>query len=96
MATTATEESTEEVKVIYTRGGYDAKDLIQSFHQCLSEQGHVSHGKLMHYTADIICSGGLRLWQKQCMDYAFEHIGLSNPRIFLYLKKRFEELNEYL
>jgi hypothetical protein len=95
MASAATEESTEEVKVIYTRGGYDAKDLIQSFHQCLSEQGHVSHGKLMHYTADIICSGGLRLWQKQCMDYAFEHIGLSNPRIFLYLKKRFEELNEY-
>ena len=60
----------------------------------LGETGPVASGKLLHYTADIIASGGLDLWQKLCWDYAFEHIGIASPRVFVYLKKKFTDICE--
>jgi hypothetical protein len=44
--------------------------------------------------ADLICSGGLPIYHKLCIDYAFDHIGLASPRIFVYLTRRFKELFE--
>jgi len=52
----------------------------------------MASGKLLHYTADLICSGGFGLWVTLCWGYAFEHIGLASPRIFVYLKKKLGEL----
>ncbi len=79
---------------IVSRKGYLLKDLARSFQQCLGEAGPVSAGKLLHFTADMIASGGLQLWQKLCWDYAFEHVGVASPRIFHFLQRKFRELNE--
>jgi len=75
-----------------TRKGYALRDVARSFVQVLGEASPVASGKLLHYTADLIGSGGFDLWVTLCWDYAFEHIGLASPRIFVYLKKKFVEL----
>jgi len=79
---------------IISRTGYKLKDLAKSLLQCLGESGPVASGKLIHFTSDIICSGGLQLWEKLCWDYAYDHIGVASPRIFLFLFRKFRELNE--
>lgn len=84
----------EPVDIPYSRKGYALKDLARSFLQVLGETGPVSSGQLLHYTADLICSGGFDLWQTLCWDYAFTHVGIASPRIFVYLKKKFRELKE--
>jgi len=84
----------EEEQQIISRRGYILKDLALSFVQCLGESSPISAGRLLHYTADMITSGGLQLWQKLCWDYAYEHIGVASPRIFHFLFRKFRELNE--
>ena len=83
----------QELEII-SRTGYKLKDLAKAFLQCLGETGPVASGKLIHYTSDIVCSGGLQLWQKLCWETAFDHIGVASPRIFHYLSRKFRELNE--
>ena len=78
---------------IISRKGYMLKDLARAFQVALGESGPISTGKLMHYTADMVCSGGLQLWEKLCWDYAYEHIGVASPRIFHYLFRKFKEIN---
>ncbi len=90
----APDDEYDEQQEIVSRKGYFLKDLARNYQQCLGEAGPVSAGKLLHYTADMIASGGLQLWQKLCWDYAFDHIGVASPRIFHFLQKRFRELNE--
>jgi hypothetical protein len=77
---------------IVSRKGYDLKELARIFIQTLGETGPIASGKLLHYTADFICSGGLQLWQKICWEYAYDHIGVASPRIFLYLTRKYAEL----
>lgn len=84
----------EAEQQIISRRGYILKDLAKSFLQCLGDSGPIASGKLIHYTADMITSGGLQLWQKLCWDYAYEHIGVASPRIFHYIFRKFRELNE--
>jgi hypothetical protein len=84
----------EQEQAITSRRGYLLKDLAKSFLQCLGETGPVASGKIIHFTADMVTSGGLQLWQKLCWDYAYEHIGVASPRIFHYLFRKFRELNE--
>ena len=84
----------EPLPEITTRSGYLLKDIARSFLQCLGESGPISSGKILHFTADLIASGGLPLWQKLCWDYTYEHIGVASPRIFLFLSKRFKDMNE--
>lgn len=79
---------------ITSRKGYILKDLARAFLQCLGETGPVASGKLIHFTADMVTSGGLQLWQKLCWDYAYDHIGVASPRIFHFLFRKFRELNE--
>lgn len=79
---------------ITSRRGYLLKDLAKAFLQCLGETGPVASGKVIHYTADMVTSGGLQLWEKLCWDYAYDHIGVASPRIFHYLFRKFRELNE--
>lgn len=84
----------ERQQEIISRKGYAFKDLARTFIQALGETGPVASGKLIHYTADMICSGGLQLWEKLCWDYAYDHIGIGSPRIFVFIYKKFRELNE--
>ena len=87
------DDYTEQIEIT-SRRGYLLKDLAKSFLQCLGEVGPISAGKLLHFTADMISSGGLPLFEKLCWDYAYEHVGIASPRIFHFLFKRFRELNE--
>ena len=81
-----------EEEIIYSRRGYDARELIHSFSVNLLDTGPLASGKLLHYTADLICSGGLELLRKLCWDFAFDHIGVAQPKVFVFLKKRVEEI----
>jgi hypothetical protein len=85
------EEVDQEIK---SRRGYFLKDLAKAFLQCLGETGPIASGKLIHYTADMTTSGGLQLWEKLCLDYAYDHVGVASPRIFHYLFRKFREINE--
>jgi hypothetical protein len=84
----------EPEKEPISRRGYALKDLARSFVQVLGESGPEATGKLLHYTADFICSGGFELWQKICWDFCFEHIGIASPRIFVFLAQKMILLNE--
>jgi hypothetical protein len=84
----------EDQTQIISRRGYTLKDLANAFLQALGEAGPVAAGKILHYTADMVTSGGLQLWQKLCWDYAYDHIGVASPRIFHFLFRKFRELNE--
>lgn len=77
---------------VRTRCGYAVADMLQSFNVCLLQAGAVAAGKCLHYSADLICSGCFELWQKVLWEFAFDHIGIASPRIFLFLQKRFQEL----
>jgi len=87
---------TEEEKTpdIVSRKGYVLKDLARAFLIALGESGPISTGKLLHYTADMVCSGGLPLWQKLCWDYAYDHIGVASPRVFHFLHRKFKDIND--
>lgn len=84
----------EKQQEITSRRGYLLKDLARAFIQNMGDAGPVASGKLLHYTADMITSGGLLLWEKLCWEYAYDHIGVGSPRIFLYLDRKFKELKE--
>ena len=79
---------------LISRRGYLLRDLVRNFNQSLGETGAESTGKLLHYTADLVGSGGFELWSRLCWDYAFDHIGIASPRIFVYLKQKLSELSE--
>jgi hypothetical protein len=84
------EESPEEV--IPTRYGYNIVDFLGNYQQVFLQHGHLGWGRLLHLTADMICSEGYAKWRQFVYSYALEHIALASPRIFVYLEKRFDEL----
>ena len=84
----------EKEQEITSRRGYLLKDLARAFTQNLGDAGPVASGKLLHFTADMITSGGMQLWEKLCWEYAFDHIGVVSPRIFHYLLRKFKELKD--
>ena len=84
----------EKEPELTSRSGYEVRDVVRAFLQSLGEAGAISSGKLLHYTADMISSGGLLLFERLCYDYAFEHIGIASPRIFYYLHNKLKDLRE--
>jgi hypothetical protein len=82
----------EKEPELTSRSGYEVRDVVRAFLQALGESGAIASGKLLHYTADMIASGGLLLFERLCYDYAFDHIGIASPRIFYYLGIKFKEL----
>jgi len=78
--------------IFRTRSGYPIVEAVHSFKTALEESGAVAAGKSIHYTADLVCSGCFELWQKMLWDYAFDHVGISSPRIFHLLSGRFTDL----
>jgi hypothetical protein len=82
-----------EDTTLRTRSGYLVIDAVRSFKVALEQSGAQSAGKSLHYTADLICSGCYELWQKLLWEYILDHVGIASPRIFWFLKRRFQDLD---
>jgi hypothetical protein len=85
-----------EKEIILTRSGYEVSEAFHAYQTALTEAGATAIGKALHFAADLVCSGGVDLWMKVAWDHAIFHIGLASPRIFVYLKKRFTELDAFI
>ena len=79
-----------------TRCGYEPADSIRAFEKALIETGAIGTGRALHFAADIVCSGGIDSFIRSIWDFSISHVGLASPRIFVYLKKRIEEVQEML
>ena len=84
----------EERPTVKTRFGYDAKDCVRSLQEVLSQTGPSATGKALHYSADLICSGGFEIWIRMIWSFVFQHVHLSSLRIFVYLQERTKNLEE--
>lgn len=79
-----------------TRCGYEPHESVRAFEKALGQADLVSTGRALHFAADIASSGGIDTLVKSIWDYSFSHIGIASPRIFVYLKKRIEEIQDML
>jgi hypothetical protein len=79
-----------------TRCGYTPSESIRAFDKAMLESGAIGTGKALHFAADVVTSGGIDSFIRSIWDYSISHIGIASPRIFVYLKKRIEELQEVL
>ena len=77
-----------------TRCGYKPGDSLRAYEAALLESGAVASGKALHFSADILCSGGYDIWVRALWEFAIDHVGIVSPRLFVYLKKRIYELDE--
>lgn len=76
-----------------TRCGYLVPEAYSCYESALGETGAVASGKALHFAADIICSGGMDIWIRGAYSYAVQHISLANPRIFVFLRQRIQDLD---
>jgi len=83
-------------EVIRTRCGYTPNESIRAFDKAMIESGVIGTGKCLHFAADIVTSGGFDSLIRSIWDYAISHVGIASPRIFVYLKKRIEEIHDIL
>jgi hypothetical protein len=81
----------EEVKP-RTRCGYEPRESIRTFEKALGQAGAIATGRALHFAADIVSSGGIDSFVRAIWDYAISHVGIASPRIFVYLKKRVDEI----
>ena len=79
---------------VRTRFGYDAKDCVRSLQEVLVQTGPSATGKALHYSADLICSGGFEIWIRLIWSFVFQHVHLTSLRIFVYLQERTKNLEE--
>ena len=85
-----------EKPIVRTRFGYDAKDCVRSLQEVLSQSGPAATGKALHFSADLICSGGFEIWIRLIWSFVFQHVHLTSLRIFVYLQQRTKDLEESL
>jgi len=79
---------------VKTRFGYEAKDCVRSLQNVLAETGPSATGKALHYSADLICSGGFEIWIRLVWSFVFQHVHLTSLRIFVYLQERTKNLED--
>ncbi len=77
-----------------TRSGYLPKECFKSLETSMLESGTIATGRSLHFAADLVCSGGLTVFLQLIWDFAIRHIGIASPRVFVYLKKRMDEMDE--
>ena len=77
---------------VRTRCGYLPNEALRSFEKTLGQSGPVATGRALHFAADVVCSGGLESLLRSLWEYAVCHVGLASPRVFVYLKRRTEEI----
>lgn len=86
-------EEEEKEPEILTRVGYKPAECLKAFNTALAESGVIATGRAVHFSADLVCSGGYDVWIRALWDFAIEHIGIGSPRIFVYMNKRVKELD---
>jgi len=79
-----------------TRCGYAPTEVLQSFEKTLGESGSPATAKVLHFAADIVCSGGVNTLFRSLWNYALVHIGIASPRIFVYMTQRIKEIESIL
>ena len=79
-----------------TRCGYAPHECLRSFERSLALAGPIEMGRALHFAADVVCSGGFEAFARSLWEYATAHIGLASPRVFVYLKKRVDEIEAIL
>ena len=79
-----------------TRCGYQPSESIRAFEKALTQAGAESTGRALHFAGDIVTSGGFDSFVRAIWDYSISHVALASPRIFVYLKRRIEEIEEIL
>jgi hypothetical protein len=79
-----------------TRCGYVPNEVLQSFEKTLGESGSPATAKVLHFAADIVCSGGIDSLLRSLWNYALVHIGIASPRIFVYMIQRIKEIESIL
>jgi hypothetical protein len=82
--------------VVYTRFGYEARDCVKALQDVLSQTGASATGKALHYSADLLCSGGFEIWIRLMWQFVFQHVHLTSLRIFVYLQQRTKDLEDYV
>jgi hypothetical protein len=87
------EDEDELLKIVRTRSGYILNDSARAIDLNLGQRGTEATGKLFHYVADLVASGGKDLFARLCYEHAIDHIGISSPRIFHYLRGRIQDLD---
>lgn len=93
MSFARSEPKEEKEDDLRTRSGYKPSDCLKAFIIALGSSGVVNTGKALHFSTDLVCSGGYDVWIRCIWDFAIEHIGIGSPRIFVYLRKRISELD---
>ena len=88
------EEEEEDTKIIRTRSGYVLQECVAAIDRNLGLTGIDSTGKLLHYTADLVASGGRDIFARLVYEHAIDNVGIASPRIFHYLRGRFAELDK--
>jgi hypothetical protein len=88
--------SPNQKPVVYTRFGYEARDCVKALQDVLSQTGASATGKALHYSADILCSGGFEIWIRLMWQFVFQHVHLTSLRIFVYLQQRTKDLEDYV
>lgn len=73
---------------VKTRFGYDARDCVRALQEVLSQAGPSATGKALHYSADLICSGGFEIWIRLIWSFVFQHVHLASLRIFVFLQEQ--------
>ena len=91
---TGTNKQKVERPSVKTRFGYDARDCVRALQEVLSQAGPSATGKVLHYSADLICSGGFEIWIRLIWSFVFQHVHLASLRIFVYLQERTKILEE--
>ena len=86
----------EEKPPVKTRFGYDARDCVKSLQEVLAQTGPSATGKALHYTADLVCSGGFEIWIRLIWSFVFQHVHLASLRIFVFLIEKTKDLEGQL
>jgi hypothetical protein len=83
-----------ERPVVRTRFGYDARDCVKNLQDVLSQTGPTATGKALHYSADLVCSGGYEIWIRLIWSSVFQNVHLTSLRIFVFLLAKTKVLDE--
>ena len=81
---------------VFTRFGYEARDCVKALQEILTQTGASATGKALHYSADLLCSGGFEIWIRLMWQFVFQHVHLTSLRIFVYLQQRTKDLEDYV
>jgi hypothetical protein len=67
---------------------------VKALQDVLSQTGASATGKALHYSADLLCSGGFEIWIRLMWQFVFQHVHLTSLRVFVYLQERTRDLED--